>query len=189
MRRSRFAVLLVVGAGALAVAGVAYPTGGPNSQLVKQVRIYGGGGTDPGCFVPDISFCRTAETNFAIDAHATGAGQPAYGDRVGAGAHEQITCLGVDGHNGVVGGIVTTAPSRPSIVGDVFVEFYVDNGTLDFGGDLISPFFIFDPGVDALPAGFPYVCPSPDTGAPSFGMIRSFLPIARGDIVVQQGGQ
>ena len=37
------------------------------------------------------------------------------------------------------------------------------------------------------PAGFPYVCPSPDVGDLAFGLVRSFIPISRGDIVVQDG--
>jgi len=130
--RWKLAALLVFVVVGLAGAAIAYSSGGPNAQLVNQDRLYGGGGTDPGCFVPDIGFCRFGPTNYAIDAHATGTGQAAYGDRVGSNIHEQITCLAVDGHNAAVGGVITSAPSRPSIVGDLFAEFYVDNGTLEF---------------------------------------------------------
>jgi len=184
----KLALTLVLATGALAAAGYGYSSDGPNAQLVGQDRVWGGGGTEPGCFVPDIGFCRPSPTNFAIDAHATGTGQAAYGDRVGFNAHDQITCLAVDGQNAVVGGIITAAPAQPSVVGDLIAEFYVDNGTLESGGDLISPLYIFDPNTDPLPPGFPNVCPSPDTGAPAFGMVRSFIPISRGDIIVQDGG-
>jgi hypothetical protein len=67
----------------------------------------------------------------------------------------------------------------------VFVEFYVDNGTLDSSGDFISPFYVGPLKPGDWPLGFPYVCPSPDAGAPAFGLFASFLPIARGDVVVQ----
>jgi hypothetical protein len=172
----------------LAVAGYAYSSGGPNAQLVGQDRIWGGGGTEPGCFVPDIGFCRPVPTNFAIDAHATGTGQAAYGDMVVANTQVQITCLAVDGQNAVVGGVITASPARPEFVGDFIAQFYVDNGTLESGGDLQSPFYVLEPNTDTLPAGFPNVCPSPDTGAPAFGLVRSFIPISRGDIIVQDGG-
>lgn len=186
-RRWKLAILGVVAIGALAVAGFAYSSGGPNAQLVSQDRLYGGGGTDPGCFVPDIGFCRTGQTNFSIDAHATGTGQAAYGDVMGGGHHDQVTCLGVDGENAVVGGVIVSSPD-PSRVGWLFAIFYVDRGTPGSGElDLVSPGYSGPP--SGWPPGFPYVCPSPDTGVPEFGLIRSFLPISRGDIVVQDAGQ
>ena len=184
----RLIVVLAVTAALGGGAATAFSDGGPNAQLVQQDRLYGGGGTDPGCFVPDIGFCRPSPTNFAIDAHARGTGEVAFGDVVGTGGARQITCLAVDGHNAVVGGIITSAPARPDTVGGLFAQFFADNGTIDFGGDGVSPFYI-NPADPALwPQGFPYRCPSPDTGAPDFGLIPSFLPIVRGDIVIQDGG-
>jgi hypothetical protein len=174
---------LIIGLLALAVAALAYSSTGPNAQLVAQDRLYGGGGTDPGCFVPDIGFCRTVETNFAIDAHSTGSGQAAYGDVVQAASHNEVRCLAVDGNNAVVGGVIVSSPD-PSRVGWLFLIFYVDNGTDAFGGDLVSPTYAGPPDPSGWPAGFPNVCPSPDTGAPDFGLIRSFLPLSRGDIVI-----
>jgi hypothetical protein len=56
--RWRFGVLFVLAVAALAGAAFAYSSGGPNEQLVNRDRLYGGGGTDPGCFVPDSGFCR-----------------------------------------------------------------------------------------------------------------------------------
>jgi hypothetical protein len=95
---------LVLATAALAVAGYAYSSDGPNAQLVGQDRVWGGGGTEPGCFVPDIGFCRLSPNDFAIDAHATRTAQAAYGDRAGSNAHDQITAhprrLDVRGQNG-----------------------------------------------------------------------------------------
>jgi hypothetical protein len=169
---------------ALAIAGFAYSSGGPNEQLVHQDRLYGGGGTEPGCFVPDIHFCRPVRTNFAIDAHANQDGNAAFGDYLSGAGHNQVTCLAVHGSNAVVGGITVSSPN-PANVGSFFATFYVDNGTPAFGGDLVSPHYVGPPDPSGWPAGFPYVCPSPDTGAPAFGLFRSFIPISRGDIVVQ----
>jgi hypothetical protein len=170
--------VFVVLAGALAVAGLAYSTGGPNAQLVNQDRLYGGGGTDPGCFVPDIGFCRVVSTDFSIDAHATGTGNAAYGDLVARnGSHNQVTCLAVDGNHAVVG-------ARNA--GGLTATFYVDNGPGQL--DLVSPLYSGPDDPSQWPPGFPYVCPSPDVGAPAFGLIPSFIPISRGNIVVQDGG-
>ena len=186
MKQLKLVLLLLIGA--LAIAGFAYSSEGPNAQLVNQDRLYGGGGTDPGCFVPDIGFCRTSPTNFAIDAHATGTSQAAYGDLVGGGSAKQITCLAVDGHNAVVGGIITAAPAAPNTVGELFAQFFTDNGTVAFGGDAVSPLYVGPADPTQWPPGFPNRCPSPDTGAPDLGLFPSFLPIVRGDIVIQDGG-
>jgi hypothetical protein len=189
MSRWKLATLFIVVVVALSGAAIAHSLSGPNAQLLTQDRLYGGGGTDPGCFVPDISFCRTTFINFAIDAHATGTGQAAYGDYVygppTGPTHVQITCLAVDGVNAAVGGVIV-ASTNAAFVGDRTVTFFVDNGTDFFGGDFVSPNYTFLPSeTTGLPAGFPYVCPSPDTGAPAAGVVRSFLPISRGDIVIQ----
>jgi hypothetical protein len=184
LRRRRLAGLVAFAAIALAGGAYAYASGGPNAQLVPQDRLYGGGGTDPGCFVPDIGFCRVVPTNFAIDAHASSTDEAAYGDLVSASGHKQVTCLAVDGNNAVIGGVIVSAPD-PSSEGSFFAQFFVDNGTIAFGGDFASPFYVGPADPSAWPPGFPDVCPSPDTGAPDFGLIRSFLPISRGDIVVQ----
>jgi hypothetical protein len=170
---------------ALVVAGLAYSSGGPNEQLAAQDRLYGGGGTDPGCFVPDIGFCRTVPIDFSIDAHATTTGQAAHGDFMNLNGHSQVTCIAVDGNNAVVGGVSVSGPD-PSRIGWLFATFYVDRGTPDSGQrDLVSPNYGGPADPSGWPPGFPYVCPSPDTGVPEFGLIRSFIPISRGDIVIQ----
>jgi len=183
-RRWKLALLPVVGLAALAIAGFAYSSGGPNAQLAAQDRVYGGGGTEPGCFVPDIGFCRPSSTNFAIDAHAGQDGNAASGDYVNATSHNEVTCLAVHGKNAVVGGISVSA-ANPANVGSYFATFYVDNGPAGSGADLVSPNYVGPADPANWPPGFPYVCPSPDTGAPAFGLVRSFIPVSRGDIVVQ----
>jgi ABC-type branched-subunit amino acid transport system substrate-binding protein len=180
-RPSKLVLLPVLGLAALAIAGFAYSSGGPNEQLVHQDRLYGGGGTEPGCFVPDIQFCRSVPTNIAIDAQATQDGNAAAGDYVNAVGHNQVTCLAVHGHNAAVGGIIVAGAN----VGALFAAFYVDNGPPGSGADLVSPNYVDSPDPAKWPPGFPYVCPSPDTGAPAFGLFRSFIPLSRGDIVVQ----
>jgi hypothetical protein len=179
-RRWKLVLLPALVLAALAIASLAYSSGDPNEQLAHQDRLYGGGGTEPGCFVPDIGFCRPGSTNFAIDAQASKSGNAASGDYVNAVVHNQVTCLAVHGKNAVVGGIIVSS-TDPSRIGSFFATFYVDNGPPGSGGDLVSPNY----GGPTWPPGFPYVCPSPDTGAPAFGLIRSFLPLSRGDIVVQ----
>jgi len=189
MKRWKLWLPLLLALAALAVGGLAYSSVGANAQLAGQDRLCCGGGTDPGCFVPDIDFCRTISTDFGVDAHATSTGQAAYGDMVGADRHEQITCLAVDGNNAVIGGIITSAPANPSTIGFLFAQFYVDDGATAFGGDLVSPFYVNPADLSLWPPGFPYVCPSPVYGAPDFGLVRSFLPISRGDIVIQDAPQ
>ena len=186
----KLVLLLALALGALAAAGVAYTSGGPNAQLAIQDRVYGGGSTDAGaCFEPDINFCRPLPVNFALDAHATRTGRTAYGDHVGGAVgfgenHGQITCLAVHGQNAVIGGTFVSS-SDPSVVGRLFAMFLVDRGTPAFGDrDLVSPVYSGPAGPD-WPPGFPFACPSPDTGAPDFGLVRSFVPITHGDIVVQ----
>src|SRR5258707_616336 len=183
-RRWKLVLLPVLGLAALAIAGFGYSSGGPNEQLAHQDRLYGGGGTEPGCFVPDIQFCRLVPTNFAIDAQATPDGNAAAGDRINVAGHDQVTCLAVHGKNTVVGGI-TVSSTDPARVGWLFATFYVDNGSPGSGADLVSPNYSGPPDPSGWPPGFPYVCPSPDSSAPAFGLLRSFIPISRGDIVVQ----
>ena len=167
----------------LAIAGFADSSNGPNNQLAGQNRLYGGGGTDPGCFVPDIGFCRTATTDIAIDAHSTESGHGAYGDMNSKlGRHEQITCLAVDGNKAAIGGVIIDSPNAAEI-GSYFLMFFVDGGTS--GSDLASPFYNAPPDPTAWPTGFPYVCPSPVDGAPALGLIASYIPLVRGDLVIQ----
>src|SRR5262249_33019623 len=179
--------------GTLAIAGFACAAGGPTEQLGGQDRVYGGGQTDAGvCFVPDIGFCRPLPFNFAIDAHASGDGQAAYGDFTNGApgfrdVHDQVTCLRVHGRNAVVGGIAVSS-SDPSVVGGYFAEYFIDRGTPSFGDrDLESPVWTGAPDPSGWPPRFPSVCPSPDESNTQFGLLRSFAPITHGDIVVQDG--
>jgi hypothetical protein len=183
--RWKVAVLFGTAMVALGIAGLAYSTIGPNARLVHQDRLFGGAGTDPGCFVPDIGFCRKNPTDFAIDAHATGGDHAAYGDVVGRnGGRSEVTCLAVDGQNAVVGTRIVSSPD-PSQVGVLQLTYYIDNGPGQL--DQISPSYSNPDEPGLWPRGFPHRCPSPDVDTPEFGLIRSFIPISRANIVIQDG--
>jgi hypothetical protein len=162
--------------GALAGAGLAYSAGGRNAQLVREDRVYGGGTFDT----------RT----FAIDAHADSHGKAAFGSIEYAGPDhfqdEEVTCLAVDGDKAAVGGIVTRA-DRPEVVGMWALMFLDDGGNPTSGtADGSSLQYISPAGpTGGWPAGFPNVCPSPDAGVPSLGLVPAYLPFAGGDVVVQ----
>jgi hypothetical protein len=179
-------ILLVLGA--LAGAGLAYSAGGPNGQLAHQDRVYGGGAFGPGCPTPDT--CITDMRTFAIDAHADAHGRAAFGSVEYAGPthyeDEEVTCLSVDGNKAAIGAIVTQA-DRPSEVGMWALMFVTDGGTPISGTpDASGLQFISPPGhAGGWPPGFPNVCPSPDTGAPSLGLVPAYLPLTGGDIVVR----
>ncbi len=175
-------LLALVGAvAALAVAGYAHSAQGPNAQFANEDRLYGGGGTDKECFVPDINFCRQVTTDIAIDAHATSTDQAAHGDmETIGGAQREVTCLRVDGGNAVVGGFTLPLTSPTPTV---WLMYFVDNGP--GVQDLASPFYVGSDDPSGWPPGFPYMCPSPDTGAPDFGLFRSFIHVVRGNLVIQ----
>lgn len=188
MRRP--AMLVVALLAALSASAVALSNGGSNAKLANQDRLYGGGSSGPGCFVPDIGFCLSGTRNFAVDAHSTSHGTAASGDLTfgapgGHDQHAQITCLAVRGDKAVVGGIITQA-DRPALVGAWVAMLFQARGTPAFGErDLASPLYLQTPDPAQNPPGFPYVCPSPDAGAPAFGISPSYLPVTGGDIVVQ----
>ena len=180
MKRSLFLVLIALPV-VLAVAGYAHSTQGPNAQLAHMDRLYGGGGTDKDCFVPDIGFCRQVTTDFAIDAQATANGHAAYGSMEGiAGAQRSVTCLSIDGGNAVVGGFTLPLSSDAP---QLWLQYFVDNGP--GVQDLVSPLYLNPDDPADWPPGFPYVCPSPDVGVDGLGIFRSFIHVVRGDIVVQ----
>jgi hypothetical protein len=183
----RLLVVLAVIAALAGGAAAALSDGGPNAQLVSQDRLYGGGGTDPGCFVPDIGFCRIGSTDFSVDAHATGSGHAAYGDLLFGANHIQVTCLAVDGSKAAVGGIIVSS-ANSAINGYLGLFFFVDGGPPNAHLDQVSPFYNGPADPSGWSAGFPYVCPSPVTGDPALGIFASYIPVVRGDIVVQDGG-
>lgn len=179
----------LVAVGVLSIAGLAYSAASPGSQLVNQERVYGGGEIGPGCLAPDVGICIDDTRNFAIDAHAAAAGKGAFGDSSYGGPthdqHERVTCLAVDGGRAAIGTIVTQA-DRPSVVGWWALMFVTDRGTPASGQpDLASLQYFGPPDPASWPSGFPYACPSPDTGAPAFGLLPSYLPLDGGELVVQ----
>jgi hypothetical protein len=171
-----FCAVLAAGATFAAVASSAT---GPNAQLVSQNRVYGGG-----------QFTNSFDgsiRNFAIDAHANGAaayGDIEYGGTVHAG-HEQVTCLKVVGNQATLGAVITQA-DRPAIIGWFVLQVYQDNGGLFSGTPDAATLQVQGPGTgvaNGWTAGFPYVCPSPDTTMSFFGL--SYMPLSGGDVVVQ----
>lgn len=185
----RIAVVIAVLVAALGGTTLARSTSGPNAKLAQQDRVYGGGTFGPGCFVPDGTLCIDNTRSFSIDAHAAADGSAAYGDiwygnPGGQDQHAQITCLAVHGAKAVVAGIIDQA-TRPSILGWWVVFYYDDRGTPARGEpDLASLGFFGPPDPAQQPAGFPYVCPSPDTGAPYSSTPPGYLPLTGGDVAV-----
>lgn len=177
-RPRRIALLTVSGLAALAAAGYAYSSVGPNAQLLQQNRVYGGG---------QFTVSAGDVRNFAVDAHANGG--TAYGDAEYAGAahwsHEQVTCLNVVGNKATVGAIVTAA-DRPATIGLAVLWVVQDNGNPLSATPDAATFQEFGPvgpeGGWPTPA-FPYVCPSPDTAASFFGL--NDMSLNAGDFVVQ----
>ena len=165
----------------LVAATLASATSGPNAQLVTHNRVYGGGQFTVS---PEAGSLR----NLAIDAHAQGA--TAYGDIEYASPfhwqHEQVTCLKVVGNTATVGAVITQA-DRPEIVGWFVLWVVQDNGNPLSATPDAATFQVPgpDPGLTGgwPNAGFPYVCPSPDTATSFFGL--TYLPLNGGDLVVQ----
>ena len=174
----KIVLLVVLAVAALAAAGHADSSGGPNAQLIQQNRVYGGGQ-----FTVSLGDVR----NFALDAHATGG--TAYGDAEYGGGihwqHEQVTCLNVVGDRATVGAVVTAA-DRPAVIGLAVLWVVQDNGNPISGTPDAATLQEFGPvGPDGgwPTAAFPYVCPSPDAATSFFGL--GFMPLNAGDFVVQ----
>jgi hypothetical protein len=180
-------MIVVVAAIAAALGGAAYAwsTGGPNAQVANQDRVFGGG-TFAGCST-DGAVCIPNTRSFSIDAHASSSDHAAYGDMWygapgGNDQHAQITCIATDAGKAVVAGVVDQA-TRPAILGDRVLVFFDDRGTPAAGGDESSLLDLTAPGDVRQPAGFPYVCPSPDNGAPYTSTPPSFFRLD-GDVSV-----
>jgi hypothetical protein len=179
----RYALVAAAALAALATVGLANSASGPGSQLANQDRLYGGGSVT----APDGT-----PRNFGLDAHAAASAGGAYGDIEYGGTfhdeHEQVTCLSVRGNMAAVGGIVVQA-DRPEIVGMYVLQLYADDGTPASGtpdqGTLQDIAPAGDPG---WPAGFPYLCPTPDAALanPAFGFV--YLPLGGGDVTVYGAG-
>jgi hypothetical protein len=176
-RKKWLAAALIAGLAVLMPATIASATSGPNAQLVTQNRVYGGG--------QFTSSFDGSVRNFAIDAHAQGGvayGNIEYGSTLHFG-NAQVTCLKVVGNTAAVGAIITEA-DRPDIIGWAILWVVQDNGNILSATPDAATFQVFGPlGDPDWPAGFPYVCPSPDTATSFFGL--SYMPLNAGDFVVQ----
>jgi hypothetical protein len=165
-----------VAAGALAAAGVAWPSG----LLVDrptQIRVYGGGQVATPTPVP-----RT----ISLDANANPQGLEAYGTvryaAVPPGFRGDVTCLSVVGSTALVGGFIGEGP--PDFVGLDFLYAVTDNGPPGSGADQAG-FIDVGPELDTppypgLPADFPRSCP---TAAGSQALLGAY-PVT-GDVSIE----
>jgi hypothetical protein len=177
-RKKWLAAALIAGLAVLMPATIASATSGPNAQLVTQDRVYGGG---------QYTVSPGSVRNFAIDAHAQGGA--AYGNlEFGSGpilhfGNAQVTCLKVVGNSTTVGGIMTDA-DPPDFIGWAILWVVQDNGNILSATSDAATLPVIGPlGDPDWSAGFPYVCPSPDTSTSHFGL--SYFPLNAGDLVVQ----
>jgi hypothetical protein len=171
------AAALIVVAAVVVSATIASATSGPNAQLVTQNRVYGGG---------QFTISPGNVRNFAIDAHAQSGGGPAYGNieygSSGFHLNTQVTCLKVVGNTATVGGIITDT-DLPGSTGWALLWVVQDNGNPLSATPDAATFQVRGPLDDPTwTAGFPYVCPSPDTATSLFGL--SYFPLDAGDFVV-----
>jgi hypothetical protein len=146
----------------------------------------GAGSIAPGSCVG--TFCLNQGREFAFSAkqigfggHASGTYQQSNLINPGPGVTGTVECLNVAGNLASFGGVITSDPGSPSLVGVPFVVWVADNGPADSGLDLISPLGVFptgDPDLASLPTAFPHVCPP---AAPS---LYGYFPVSQGNIVV-----
>ena len=164
--------------GALVGSGAAYSSlasGGPS----EDPFVVGGGRLGPGTFPGGFTIL---SRDFSVDAHVEKKGQKVTGlfitGRNGiSGSQTNVTCVSIDGNQAVVGGV-------DSATGIGRVVFLIDNGPPSSAvRDQSSPNFV-DP-VDSpnWPFGFPYVCPTPNSGFNQEG----YLDVHSGDIVISEG--
>ena len=177
LRMKWLAAALIAVAAVTVSATIASATSGPNAQLVSQNRVYGGGQfVSPG-----------GVRNFAIDAHAPGGSGAAYGNMEygSSGFHisTQVTCLKVVGNTATVGGIITDT-DLPGSTGWALLWIVQDNGNPISATPDAATFQLRGPLDDPdWTAGFPYVCPSPNTATSLYGL--SYFGLNAGDFVVQ----
>ena len=98
-----------------------------------------------------------------------------YGDNGSSGSVNALSCLALSGNRAVIGGILAS--------GTKYLWYAVDNGTPASGvRDQVRPLLQLEPAdLAQLPAGFPRVCPSPDTVLGGF----PYSDVTEGDIVIR----
>jgi hypothetical protein len=175
--------LALVAAAALAGAGMAISSGGPNEKLASQSRAYGGGQFSP--------FNGAVTRAFALDAHVDGSGNGAaygtweYGPPTGPWhVRGDITCMNVVGNVAIVGGWVRET-ERPELA-VAFLTYVRDNGTPASGAqdEASVSYFGGTSGANGdFPTSFPQTCPA---GTDSFTDEPPIWFPVTGDVVVQQ---
>jgi hypothetical protein len=176
-------VLLVAG---LVAAGLASSSTGPaRRHLALSVsHVYGGGRFGPGTF-PNGTLTFAQPRDLSVDAHKVAgvvSGHVYYGRNAGVlllGV--DVKCLVVKGNSAAIGGVVTES-GDPEAVGWGFALFLKDNGSpVSQVRDQSSAAFIDPLSASEWPAGFPYVCPSPDGPFNEPG----YLDVHSGDVVIR----
>ena len=175
--------LALVAAAALAGAGMAISSGGPNEKLASQSRAYGGGQFYP--------FGGVVTRAFALDAHVDGGGNGAaygtwdYGPPTGPWhVRGDVTCMKVDGNVAIVGGWVKDS-ERSDLQGLAFLTYVRDNGTPGDGAqdEASVSWFGGTSGTNGdFPTSFPQTCPA---GVNSFTDEPAIWFPLTGDVVVQ----
>ena len=181
MLRGLIRVTALVGLVALFVVGPASARLG--RSLATPHTVLASGEFGPGCTTGGSVWCddRTLDVRLAAASGPIGSGLPVFGafERVnpanGGTFEGVVTCLGVIGHEAVIGGfggfVTTPSPLGP------FVVYLYDND-LPGGADGISPLSVFGPGEELPAAGFPFTCPS--TTSP-----LGYHPLTTGGVVVR----
>jgi hypothetical protein len=176
--------LALVAAAALAGAGMAISSGGPNEKLASQSRAYGGG---------QFWFPNGVARAFALDAHVDGNGGGAaygtweYGPPTGPWhVRGDITCMTIDGNVAIVGGWVRDT-ERSDLAGLAFLTYVRDNGTPGSGAQDEASVSWFGGTTGTangdFPTSFPQTCPA---GVGAFADTPpSWFPLV-GDVVVQR---
>lgn len=164
--------LIVVGACAMAVVGVATSSGAGGGAGPRDA-VWGGGhfeGT-----IGDLTFIRDFSVNVEQGRFGNADGSLVYGRNGFNGSVNAPSCIAVSGNRAVIGGV--------NQAGFKYLWYAIDNGTpASAVRDAATPVLQLEPDeVAQMPEGFPKVCPSPDQiigNAPAF-------EISHGDIVVR----
>ncbi len=146
---------------------------------------FGVGSFGPGCWQTDGGpFCVPFNYTARLLGVQTGRSHRAWGvferrnNVTGGTFMGRVTCMNVSGNRASIGGFLTAPPAA---IGDPFLIYVEDNGTLGTTtSDRISALSAFAP-EEALPvARFPRVCPSAES-------TLGYLPLTNGDITVREG--
>jgi hypothetical protein len=175
---------------ALAVATIAAADDDGGSRA--RDNAFGVGNFGPACWQTHGGpFCSPFNYTMRVLGVQRGAGDSAWGvferrnHGTGRSLSGQVTCMNVEGNRASIGGVFDQVATQPGFgVGDPFVFFVEDNGTLGSSNpDQISALAALpegDPDRPLMPARFPYVCPPADS-------IYGYAPLLSGDFTVAEG--